>query len=240
MSGDLTILNYTGNPPTTKRDIDDAALRPLGTMSDLRALLIAQFPDIEWESTPSLLSIVKQSGSESWRDWSPEELAHRSQPSVSAHSHNDEFMISFYGLPVDHAADVKHLLVEMHAAGNPYRPLKVLCSSNGWVAVGPNPDDQFIDFDEAIAAWDDFEQNESAYLDEARQRDQKRLAENEAFSKACVDFTEAVLMRGFSCPKCDVLHDQWRCIVPSRPDRRAYFICTECGRSIEKADLEEG
>ncbi|MCR9202930.1 MAG: hypothetical protein NXI04_30155 [Planctomycetaceae bacterium] len=236
MSSDLTILKYAGSLPATMRDIDDRALRPLGSMGHIRTLLSEHFSDIEWETTPPLLSIVKKH-SESWREWTAEELERHSQPSLKAHTHNDHYMISFYGLPVDDSTDVNYLLVEMHAAGNPYRPLKPLCDSNGWVAVGPNPDDQFIDFDNAIAEWDDFERNEAVYLEEARERDRVQRDETKDFNNACLKFAETVLNGGAVCPKCAKEHDHWRCVVPSRPDRRAYFVCKECGGSIEKADF---
>lgn len=170
MSGDLSLFKYRGTPPARNKDIQVECLLTLGTVGEVKAILEKYIPKIEWEIEPSLLSIMQQSGSELWKSWDEETLERASHPQQNGWIHTDSLVLQFYGLPTDENADVRFLHVELHSRGNPYVILKTICDQQGWLAVGPNPDEPIVDFLLTIAEWEDWQRNEEQYLEEARKR----------------------------------------------------------------------
>jgi hypothetical protein len=234
MSGDLSIVKFRGKPPTRRSEMREEALLPLGTLREIKAILERHIPAIEWEIEPSLLSILQQSGSNLWREWDAETLAAVSVPKLVGQCHNDSLSLRFYSLPTDEEANVSSLLVEMHSVGNPYVTLQTLCEANGWIAIGPNPEDEPVDFSQAIAEWEDWEQNEDRYLEAASIGREEREHEIADFNRECHQCLMSLNEAGGSCPRCDERHNNWRCIVPDDPSRRAYFVCGACGRSVQR------
>lgn len=232
MSGDLSIVKYKNAPPARRSEMRQEETLSLGSLSEIKTILERQFPEIEWEMEPSLLSILQKSGSDLWKDWDEEMLASASRPRLVGHVDTDDLLVRFHSLPTDDEAEVPYLLVELHSVGNPYIALGSLCEQNGWVAVGPNPEDEFIDFEQAIKSWEDWQQNEDQSLEEARERRLQRQNENAAYNEQCQELLAKIVRENTVCPKCERLHTEWRCVIPDDPDRRAYFVCRPCGGSV--------
>lgn len=234
MAGDLTILNYRGTLPTYNRDVRKADTKPLGTARKVKAEIERYIPDIEWEREPPLLELLQLSGAEVGREWDAEMLASASIPTQNGHCHTEQLSLSFCSLPVEDDAMVSSLAVVMRAVGNPYVALWDLCKANGWVAIGPNPDDEFVDFAQAIAEWEDWVQNADKYRKESRAQRQAKLEEIAAQKSECMRFEEQLVRDGARCPQCGESHADWRCVVPDNPERLAYFVCRKCGRSVQR------
>lgn len=234
MAGDLSILKFKDNPPKLRREIRDEETLPLGTLREIKPLLEQHIPAIEWEMEPSVLSILQQTGSDLWKEWDKDQLASASRSRLVGIAETEEFLLRFHSLPTEDDTELRSLLVELHSVGNPYIPLKSLCERNGWSAVGPNPDDEFIDFDQAIAEWEEWERNQDQYLEEAQERQSQRRSEIASFNQECQEFLAGLLDNNAACPKCKKHHMEWRCVIPDDPDRRAYFVCRQCGGSVQR------
>lgn len=133
MSGDLSILKYTDKVPARINERGAPSPVPLGTLSEIKTKIEEFIPTVEWENEPSLISMMKENGSEQWRGWDSELIEAASRPKLNGHCHTDDFALTFHSLPVDAKDLVQQLHVSLYIAGNPYVPLQTLCSIHGWV-----------------------------------------------------------------------------------------------------------
>ncbi|MBW3538953.1 MAG: hypothetical protein KY476_01660 [Planctomycetes bacterium] len=235
MSGNLTIVKFCDAASVVRQGVHASDTEPLGTVADVKAAIERHIPAVEWEIEPSLVSIMQRTASESWRNWDSEMLAAASRPKQNGHCHSAELSLSFESLPVEDDAVVAFLLVEMRSIGNPWLVLRDLCHANSWTAVGL--DHEIVDFGREIARWEDWQQNQERYLAEARLRRHTVQAAIASHNASCADLVQRLVQTGANCPRCSEAHREWRCVVPSSPDRPAYIVCRRCGRSCSETDL---
>ena len=145
MPWELTIVNYDGKPPRLASESLESKCLPLGTLDEVRAHISSVLPETEWLTEPPLIEIMKQTGSDSWKEWDPEMIASASRSKLKGYYENGGLFLEMYGFEQD--GPLRYLLMEVRGDANPIPTLRTLCNPNGWSAHEMCRDAQFLDLD---------------------------------------------------------------------------------------------
>lgn len=57
------------------------------------------------------------------------------------------------------------------------------------------------------------------------------------YNASCEEVHRKLSAHGAACPRCDLRHKEFRCVIPSDSERQAYFICRHCGCTFQRDDV---
>ena len=142
MPWELTILKYDGEPPRMRRDAQKERELPLGTLAEVKGHITEVMPGTEWYEEPSLIEIMKMTGSDTWKDWDDEMIAASSEPKIKAHFESGDTSFEMFGFEAD--GPIRHFLMDIRGNDNPISTLRALCLPKRWSVAEMSRDGEFL------------------------------------------------------------------------------------------------
>lgn len=145
MPWELTVLKLDGPPPRYGREIDPARRRPLGRCEEVRQIIDAAFPGMEWTQEPSTIESSRRLNLSIPESWDAETLHVASLPQWKGIFVCGRLYVEVYSLP--DGADLDFMHVEVRGEGDPLPYLRQLCEPRQWTVVEIGKDGQCLNFE---------------------------------------------------------------------------------------------